>query len=65
MDRALPVHGPAILATMLDRSLLVDAGPDLRESHLRLATGQLVSPSAHDVLALEIGLQSMRGQVAR
>jgi asparagine synthase (glutamine-hydrolysing) len=63
MGRALQVHGPTILARMLDHSLLIDAGLVLRagveQLHLDLATGRPVPPSAYDLLALEIGLQSM------
>jgi hypothetical protein len=56
---------------MLDDSLLIDAGLVSRAGvealQLQLATGRSIPSMAYDLMALEIGLQSMRrpAEVAR
>jgi asparagine synthase (glutamine-hydrolysing) len=63
MDRALEVHGPALLTRMLERSLLIDAGlvsrAGLEKLLLGLAIGRGCPSMVYDMLALEMGLQSM------
>lgn len=63
MDRALQVHGPTLLTAMLQHSLLIDAGlvsrAGVEKVLLGLATGRRCPSMVYDMLALEIGLQSM------
>jgi hypothetical protein len=63
MDRAFQVHGPTMLAAMLDHSLLIDAGlvtrAGVEQLHHDLMMGRPIPAPTYDLIALEIGLQSM------
>jgi asparagine synthase (glutamine-hydrolysing) len=63
MNRALRRHAPALLADMLERSLLIDRGFVRRTAvehlHRRARDGGMMPPLVYDMLALDIGIRSM------
>lgn len=63
MSRALRRHAPALLADMLERSVLIDRGFVRRTAvehlHRRARDGGIIPPLVYDMLALDIGIRSM------
>jgi asparagine synthetase B (glutamine-hydrolysing) len=63
MNRALRRHAPALLADMLERSVLIDCGFVRRTAvehlHRRARDGGTMPPLVYDMLALDIGIRSM------
>jgi hypothetical protein len=63
MTLALRRHAPALLADMLERSVLIDRGFVRRSAvehlHRRARCGGTMPPLVYDMLALDIGIRSM------
>jgi hypothetical protein len=63
MNRALRRHAPALLADMLERSVLIDRGfvrrTAIEHLHRRARDGGTMPPLVYDMLTLHIGIRSM------
>jgi asparagine synthase (glutamine-hydrolysing) len=63
MNRALRRHAPALLADMLERSVLIDRGfvrrTAIEHLHGRARDGGTMPPLVYDMLALDTGIRSM------